>query len=190
MWYLRINSGPPKYMNFEKCEEKEFDYTYCNEKKFKAKGAEEITIYYDGHDMKANDFYQVEMEIILFASKKLGTIDVTSKILTVKMPQFPKTLADNIDKVEVTVRVYRIEPPLAYKSAGDNFEKFLAEINDQWRVHVMNMVKDGMMKNHIDQNKRIGTVPMYEVLKCLHSHTLWHNPRKTCNAKINFRFIR
>eukprot|EP00483_Globobulimina_turgida_P001533 UN01535 len=117
--------------------------------------------------MKAGELYEIKIKIPFFDPWKLGTIDVHQKALTSALPPL---LSKCRDSAKITVEVSEIEPPLAYKTAGKNFEKFLGEVMDRWRVHVMGMVKEGMEKNAIDHNKRIGAGDMSKVIKCLHDH--------------------
>eukprot|EP01083_Nonionella_stella_P078771 215767_1 len=63
-----------------------------------------------------------------------------------------------------------VEPPLAFKSSGQDFERFMSQITDHWRSHVMGMVKQGMEKKQIDENKRIESAEMHKVIACLHGH--------------------
>eukprot|EP00483_Globobulimina_turgida_P006002 UN06012 len=163
MWYFRINDGPPKRMSYEY--DRGVRTWYKGE--FKAKEAKEITVYYDGIDMKAAKLYEIKIKIPYFDSWQLGTVDVHQKVMTAAMPPL---LSKCKKDAQATVEVSEIEPPLAYKTAGENFEKFLGEIMDRWRIHAMGMVKEGMEKNCIDHNKRIGAGDMRKVVKCLHDH--------------------
>ena len=132
-----------------------------------ARDAKNICVYYDGTDMEAYQLYEITIKIPNFDAWKMGTIDVGQKSLKFEPPSL---LSKAKDSIKATIVITEIEAPLAFKSAGENFEKFLDEMRDQWRGHVMNMVKEGMSLNKMDPNKRIGYGPMHSVLSCLQHH--------------------
>ena len=117
--------------------------------------------------MEAYKMHEITIKIPNFDAWKMGTIDVGQKCTTFEAPSI---LSKAKDSIKATIEVHEIEAPLAFKSAGHNFEKFMDEMRDQWRGHVMNMVKEGMTLNKMDPNKRIGYGPMHSVLSCLQNH--------------------
>eukprot|EP01084_Bolivina_argentea_P114324 203563_1 len=176
MWYYRLNGGPPAPIPFKWRNSNNIRWNSNNivfEAKFKAKGAKEILVYYDNDPsyfsdgMKAYEMFEVKLKLPYFDPWSLGTIDVSQKTLSSKLPDLFSKCKDSAD---VTIEVKKVEAPLAYKSAGEDFERFMSQITDQWRSHVMEMVKEGMEKKKLDENKRIDSGEMYKVIACLHGH--------------------
>eukprot|EP01083_Nonionella_stella_P078772 215768_1 len=167
-WYYRLNGGVPKEIEYNS--EKD-DIVY--EAEFKAKGAKEIQVYYDNDPnyfrsgMRAFEMFEVKLKLPYFDPWCLGTIDVSQKTLSSKLPDLFSMCKDYAD---VTIEIKEVEPPLAFKSSGQDFERFMSQITDHWRSHVMGMVKQGMEKKQIDENKRIESAEMHKVIACLHGH--------------------
>lgn len=170
----RINGGSPQTMNYKKKEEEKYECKGATEDKSipswyqvripNVRCVDSLDIY-TSRSIPAYLTWQVELKVVGFKPIILGTIDCTQKSMQPPVPSFLKQCQKGKHAV---LKVHAVEPPLVYTTAGLEFERFVDAVQDQWRVSIMNFVKQGVRDSHLDANQKINTMQFQKAIGCLH----------------------
>lgn len=133
----------------------------------------------DKLSLKTSDSFTVVLKIQGIAEKNMGTIDVTSPIITYNTKQW----LSNITRSSVYVRVYvyqrasGLSSTTAYQAAGDNYNIFMSELREIWRKQLIDiLIKDKILKeNKINQYENLTMPQFYDLCKKLHKKCKNHN---------------